>query len=136
MAERETSTDITVTANDVRAACEGMLQLQLYAVFTRPVRGLKPVMEVLERHLAYQISLEKRGVLFAAGPFWTDDEKEWRGEGMVVIRAENLAAARAVADEDPMHASGVRTYEVRPWLINEGTLTLRLEHSTRGFVMT
>ena len=122
-----------VTADDLRAACEGMLQLQLYAVFTRPVSGLKPVMAVLDQHLEYQISMEKSGILFAAGPFWTDDEQEWRGEGMVVIRAKNLAAARAIAAEDPMHASGARTFEVRPWLINEGSLTVRLEHSTRGF---
>ena len=122
-----------VMADDVRAACEGMLQLQLYAVFTKPVGGMKPVMAILEPHLEYQISMEKRGILFAAGPFWTDDEQEWRGEGMVVIRAENLAAARAIAAEDPMHASGVRSFEVRPWLINEGTLTLRLNHSTRSF---
>ena len=70
-----------VMADDVRAACEGMLQLQLYAVFTKPVGGMKPVMAILEPHLEYQISMEKRGILFAAGPFWTDDEQEWRGEG-------------------------------------------------------
>ena len=122
-----------VMADDVRAACEGMLQLQLYAIFTRPVSSMKPVMEKLEEHLEYQISMEKNGILFAAGPFWTDDEQQWRGEGMVVVRAESLDAARAIAEKDPMHASGARTFEVRPWLINEGTLTLRLNHSTRSF---
>ena len=122
-----------VMADDVRAACEGMLQLQLYAIFTRPANGLGPVMEKLEEHLEYQISMEKNGILFAAGPFWTDDEQQWRGEGMVVVRAQSLGAARAVAEKDPMHASGARTFEVRPWLINEGTLTLRLNHSTKSF---
>ena len=122
-----------VMADEVRAACEGMLQLQLYAIFTRPANGLKPVMETLEEHLKYQISMEKDGTLFAAGTFWTDDEQQWRGEGMAVVRAESLEAARAIADNDPMHASGARTFEVRPWLINEGTLTLRLNHSTRSF---
>ncbi len=128
--------ELKVTADDVRAACEGMLQLQLYAVFTKPVNGLKPIMEVLEQHLEFQISLERRGILFGAGPFWSDDESEWHGEGMVVIRAENLAAAKAIAAEDPMHASGARTYEVRPWLVNEGSITIRLSHSTRGFEVT
>lgn len=132
MAEQE----LKVTADEVRDACEGMLRLQLYAVFTRPVNGMKPVMEMLERHLGYQISLEKRGIMFGAGPFWTDDEQEWRGEGMVVIRAENLAAASAIAAEDPMHASGARTFEVRPWLVNEGSLTITLNHSTRSFELT
>ena len=122
-----------VMADDVRAACEGMLQLQLYAIFTRPANGLGPVMEKLEEHLEYQISMEKNGILFAAGPFWTDDEQQWRGEGMVVVRAQSLDEARAIADKDPMHASGARTFEVRPWLINEGTLTLRLNHSTKTF---
>ncbi len=122
-----------VMADDVRAACEGMLQLQLYAIFTRPANGLGPVMEKLDEHLEYQISMEKNGILFAAGPFWTDDEQQWRGEGMVVVRAQSLDEARAIADKDPMHASGARTFEVRPWLINEGTLTLRLNHSTKTF---
>ncbi len=133
MAEQTAVDEPRVMADDVRAACKGMLQLQLYAIFTRPVRGMGPVMEVLEDHLQYQISMEKDGTLFAAGPFWTDDERQWRGEGMVVIRAGSIEAARAVAEKDPMHASGARTFEVRPWLINEGTLTLRLNHSTKSF---
>ena len=40
-----------VMADDVRAACEGMLQLQLYAIFTKPASGMKPVMEMLENHV-------------------------------------------------------------------------------------
>ena len=134
MSEREDG--LTVTADEVREACEGMLRLQLYAVFTRPAKGMKAVMEMLEEHLQYQISLEKRGIMFGAGPFWTDDEREWRGEGMVVIRAESLAAARVIAAEDPMHLSGARTFEVRPWLVNEGTLTITLNHSTCSFELT
>ena len=130
---QEGSEELRVSADEVRDACEGMLRLQLYAVFTRPAAGMGPVMDLLEQHLEYQISLEQRGIMFGAGPFWTDDELEWRGEGMVVIRAENLAAARAIAAEDPMHLSGARTFEVRPWLINEGSVTIRLNHSTRSF---
>ena len=133
MAERTAVDEPRVMADDVRAACEGMLQLQLYAIFTRPVSGMGPVMEILEDHLQYQISMEKDGTLFAAGPFWTDDEQQWQGEGMVVVRAKSLEAARAIAEKDPMHATGARTFEVRPWLINEGTLTLRLNHSTKTF---
>ena len=118
-----------VTAADVREASKGMLQKQLYVVFTKPTRGLGPVMENLEAHLAFQVSLEERGVMFGAGPFWTDDEKDWQGEGMVIVRARDLAEARAIAAEDPMHASGARSFEVRPWLLNEGTLTLKVRYS-------
>ena len=59
--------------------------------------------------------------------------QQWRGEGMTVIRAESLDAARAIAAEDPMHVSGARAFEVRPWLVNEGSLTIRLNHSKRSF---
>ena len=118
-----------IAAADVLEASKGMLQKQLYVVFTKPTRGLGPVMENLEAHLAFQISLEERGVMFGAGPFWTDDEKNWRGEGMVIVRARDVAEARAIAAEDPMHASGARSFEVRPWLLNEGTVTLKVRYS-------
>jgi hypothetical protein len=32
------------------------------------------------------VRLEKEGIMFAAGPNWTDDEKSWEGDGMLVIR--------------------------------------------------
>lgn len=123
----------TVTSDDVKNACEGMLRKQLYAVFTRPADGLGPVLERLEEHLKFQISLEERGIMFGAGPFWTDDEKEWRGEGLVIIRAENIDDAKQIAAEDPMHSSGARVFEVRPWLLCEGSVTIRLNHSTQSY---
>ncbi len=125
--------ELTIKAQDVKDACEGMLRKQFYAVFTRPANGLGPVMEILDEHLKFQISLEERGIMFGAGPFWTDDEKEWRGEGLVIIRADNLDEAKAIAAEDPMHLSGARVFEVRPWLMCEGSVTIKLNHSTRNY---
>ena len=118
-----------VTKEDVLKASSGMLQMQLYVVFTRPTKGLDAVMPVLEEHLEYQVSLEKRGIMFGAGPFWDDTEENWNGEGMVIIRAGSLAEADAIAAADPMHRSGARTYTVRPWLLNEGCLTLTVRYS-------
>ena len=80
-----------VMKEDVMNACEGMLQKQLYVVFTTPTDGLGPVMENVGPHLEYQVSLEERGIMFGAGPFWNDDETEWMGEGMVIVRAGSLA---------------------------------------------
>ncbi len=118
-----------VTAQDVLNASKGMLQKQLYVVFTTPANGLGPVMENVEEHLKFQMSLEERGIMFGAGPFWTDDGKNWNGEGMVIIRAEDIEDARRIAESDPMHASGARTFTVRPWLLNEGTVTVKLRYS-------
>ena len=67
--------------------------------------------------------------MFGAGPFWNDDETEWLGEGMVIVRAASLAEAREIAAADPMHASGARSFTVRPWLMNEGTVTVKIRYS-------
>ena len=104
----------------------GFLAKQLYVIFTTPNNGIGPVMENLKVHLDYQVELEQRGILFAAGPHWTDDEQRWDGEGMVVVRANSLAEAQKIAIDDPMHKSGARSYRVRPWLVNEGGITVKL----------
>lgn len=122
-------TEPVVKAADVLEASKGMLQKQLYVVFTRPANGLGPVMENLEEHLAYQVKLESDGIMVGAGPFWLDDEETWGGEGMVIIRADSLAEARKIAEADPMHASGARSFQVRPWLLNEGTITVKISFS-------
>lgn len=123
--------DPEVTWKDIVERCEsmGMLAKKLYVVFTSPAEGLGKVMENIEEHLAYQHEIEQNGTMFAAGPFATDDESMWQGEGMVIIRADSLAEAEKVAAADPMHSSGARTYRVRPWLMNEGSFTVRVTYS-------
>lgn len=118
-----------VTKQDIMNACEGMLRKQLYVVFTTPTNGLGPVMENVEPHLEYQVELERKGIMFGAGPFWDDKEENWLGEGMVIIRAGSLAEAKEIAAADPMHKSGARSFEVRPWLLNEGTVTIKIDYS-------
>lgn len=122
-----------VPADAVRAASGAMLQKQLYAIFTTPVDGLGAVFANMEDHLAFQIGLEKDGVMYAAGPMWTDDEDHWEGEGLVVVRAASRAEAIAIAERDPMHIAGARRFTVRPWMINEGSVRLRLDYSTQTF---
>ena len=118
-----------IKVEDILNASRGMLQKQLYVVFTTPANGMGPVMANIEAHLKFQIELEKKGIMFGAGPFWTDDEKQWLGEGMVIIRAGSLDEAKKIAATDPMHASGARTFRVRPWLLNEGTVTIKVSYS-------
>jgi uncharacterized protein YciI len=133
MSEEEMIT--SVPAAGVMDASRAMLQKQLYAIFTKPVNGMGPVFEHLEEHLQFQVSLEREGVMFAAGPMWSDDEQSWEGEGMVVVRAGSRQEAIAIAQRDPMHVSGARSFQVRPWLINEGTLTVRLDYSSQTFTL-
>lgn len=117
---------------DVLKACEAMLRKQLYVIFTKPTNGMEPVLANLEQHLTFQIDLEKRGIMFGAGPMWNDAEDAWEGEGMVIVRAASLDEAKAIAATDPMHKAGARSYTVRPWLLNEGTITVKLSYSNGG----
>ncbi len=121
-----------ISAQDVLNASAGCLQKQMYVYFTKPANGLGPVMENLEDHLKFQVELEQKGIMFGAGPFWTDDEQRWEGEGMIIIRADSIAEARKIAESDPMHASGARTFTIRPWLLNEGMVTMKVTYSDGG----
>lgn len=125
----------SVPAKDIIQECQtrGYLAKQLYIVSTRPVNGIGPIMENLAVHLSYQEELEKNGTMFAAGPNWTDDMQEWEGDGTVVYRADSLDHAKEIAARDPMHVNGARTFTVRPWFVNEGTITLEIGFATGRF---
>jgi len=112
-----------------KVSAKGLLAKQLYVIQTRPADGLQAVLDHLEEHLAYQLELEREGIMFAAGPFADDDASRWEGEGMVIIRAAAVEEARKIAAADPMHKSGARTFRVRPWLLNEGSITLKVTYS-------
>lgn len=120
------------TKADIINATKGMLNKDLYVVTTTPTGGMDQVMANLEEHLKFQVKLEQDGIMFGAGPLWADDEHTWNGEGMVIIRAESLAHARQIAESDPMHAAGARSFTVRPWLLNEGSLTVKISYSDGG----
>lgn len=130
-------TQTSVPASEILSLSkkEGFLAAQFYVVMTTPANGMGPVMENIQAHLAFQAALEADGVMFAAGPHWTADEKSWEGDGMVVIRAASMAEARAIAEKDPMHASGARKFTIRPWLINEGTITVKLNYAKGTFAL-
>lgn len=108
---------------------KGVLAKPLYVIFTKPANGLDAVRQHLAEHLQYQKDLEARGITFGAGPFANDSETEWSGEGMVIVRAASMQDARALAEADPMHRSGARTFQVRPWLLNEGSYTVTVRYS-------
>jgi uncharacterized protein YciI len=126
---------MSIAVEDIVKASSMMLQKQLYAIFTSPVDEIGPILANMEDHLAFQVSLEREGILYAAGPMWSDDEKSWEGEGLVVIRAKSRSEAIAIAERDPMHIRGARRFVVRPWMINEGTVTIRLDSSSQTFAI-
>ena len=110
----------------------GDLAKEFFVVESTPLATPEQRMEILPRHLAYQKELEAAGSLFLAGPLSDETGEEMSGGGLIVYRAETLEDARAIADADPMHKEGGRSYTIRKWLVNEGSLTLKVAFSTQG----
>ena len=105
-----------------------MLGKTFFAILTEAAPDTTPeqLRAALPAHLDHQVKLEKDGILFAAGPL---DAEDGSRRGLIVIRAESFAEARGIADTDPFHAEGLRTYTVERWTVNEGSYTVRLTYS-------
>ena len=111
------------------ASERGMLAKQLFVVFTEPTSDLGKVQEARAEHLKYQVEIEQKGIMFAAGPLADDSGERWGGDGMIIIRANSMEEATRIAEADPMHSSGARTFRIRSWLMNEGGFNLRVTFS-------
>lgn len=114
-------------ADRIAELTRGLLRKELYMYITVPAAPASEIQKLLPEHLQYQVRLEKEGVMFAAGPLTNEDGTP--ASGMVVVRASSFVEARAIADADPMHKSGARTYTLRRWMVNEGGLSLRIHYS-------
>ena len=110
-----------------------MLRKELWVITSRPARG-PGTQELLPDHLDYQIKLEREGKLFGAGPVYAETEAIPEG-GMIILRAADIEEARELADADPMHANGARTYTVHKWLLNEGAITFTVRYSDQSTVI-
>ena len=104
-----------------------MLGKHLYVIHTTPIASRDQILPLLPDHLEHQVRLEKSGIMFAAGPMTNEDSSA--AGGLIVIRAESFEAARGIADSDPLHKAGLRTYTIRRWTVNEGCYTVRINYS-------
>jgi len=118
------------------AKTRGALALELYVAVSTPAKEPEEVKAVLPDHLSYQAQLERAGALALAGPMSDQSGELMQGIGLIVYRAESLEAARALAEADPMHSSGARTFVLRCWMINEGSLNLSVGLSTKTISLT
>ena len=111
---------------------EGAFGQRLYIMTTSPVddaaRDAIKSGALRQEHLRYIIGLEKAGVIFAGGPLLDDADKP-SGTGMIVIRADSLDAALEIAERDPMHEKGLRTFTLQGWKVNEGAMNLTITFS-------
>ncbi|ONI78517.1 hypothetical protein BWI15_01205 [Kribbella sp. ALI-6-A] len=96
--------------------------LVVYACFTnRSDASMEEIQKIVPAHKEWAAQREAAGDIFIAGPFLAED-LSYAGEGLIAFRADSLAQAEKLAASDPMHSSGVRTFHVRPWRLNEGLI--------------
>ena len=110
----------------------GSLALELYVVVSSPAKSPEELIKNLPAHLAYQAEQEQSGNLALAGPLSDPTGELIQGEGMIIYRADSLEAAKAIADNDPMHKTGTRDYTIRRWLVNEGSFQLDIKLSAQS----
>jgi uncharacterized protein YciI len=111
-----------------RSMTSGMLGMKLWVITTRTVVEREKTLPYLQAHLEHQVRLEKEGVMFGAGPLRNADGSR-ADLGLIIVRAAGAEEARRIADSDPMHQAGVRTYTLHEWTLNEGRLTVSIDLS-------
>ena len=113
-----------------------LLGKQLFVIFTTPVKDVSEVHRYMDHHIKFQVELEKKGIMFGAGSLVGRDEQRWedyKGGGMIVIRAKSFEDAERITKEDPFHKHGIRKYEIKRWTLNEGKFKVSLNYSKGTF---
>lgn len=106
------------------ARARGSLAFELFVVHSTPESAPEEIKANLKAHLEYQKRLEDQGALAFAGPMSDETGTQMQGMGLIMYRAASFEEARKLAEADPMHKSGARSFTLRRWMINEGSMTL------------
>jgi uncharacterized protein YciI len=122
---------------DARAAelMGKMLRKKLYVLISTPLVPPQKLKPLLATHLDYMVDLEKRGVLFASGPL-TEPDGAPSGHGLTVLRVNDAAEARRIAQAEPFFAQGLRSFELKEWTVMEGMLGVRVNLSDQTVEVT
>lgn len=114
----------------------GALAFELFVVQSTPAKAPEDLKANLPAHLDYQGMLETKGALVFAGPMSDETGTQMQGMGLIIYRAGSMHEARALAEADPMHASGARSYTLRKWMINEGSFSLNVGLSRQSVALS
>ena len=113
-----------------------MGRVPLFAIFMRPTHQYNVSspegQELMRQHLQFQLDLEDRGVLLAAGPLDlktpapvgrpkpAESDPIVDASGMYLVVAASQEAAEAIAASEPFERAGWRTHKLCTWMLNEG----------------
>ena len=121
-------------ADEIEALMRPMLNKRLFVVTWSAVDQPDLIRRHLLEHLRYIVELERSDVLFASGPF-SPTEDVRLGDGMTILRAESADQARAIAEQDPFVRQRARTFSIKQWTINEGSLSVKVKFSDTSVIL-
>ena len=119
-------------SDNARSLLQKMLQKPLYVALRVP-NDLARFGELLEAHLQWAIEADRRGELFASGPFVKEDGLPGALGGMSVLRAATMEDAERILANDPFIREKVYTPIINKWLMMEGEMTVTLRFSDRSY---
>jgi uncharacterized protein len=112
----------------------GMLNKRLF-VMLRACLEPDRVRAHVAAHLRWMIAAERRGLVFASGPFVAEGQPMGAAGGMTILRAANRDEAEAIARQDPFIAEGVYGFEIREWRLMEGSFSVTVRYSEQSRVV-
>ena len=99
---------------------------QFHLIFTEPTDlwdngDMEERAKTGKQHLLWLKQHEQSGLLFGSGPLAPPKEEEQPARfqgGMFIFRVKTLSEAEAIAESEPFHMAGFRTYTIKPWRMN------------------
>lgn len=95
-----------------------------FLILQRAIGDPGRVMPVMERHMTWLSAQLDAGRLVLTGTGQTEDAPI-PDAGFIIARADDFAAAKALADDDPFIREGVRSYELLRISPKNGLLSIR-----------
>jgi uncharacterized protein len=115
----------------IAALLAPMLKQRLFVALNRAQASAEEMLSHVTEHLEYMNSLEEKGVLFASGPFIQPGVLV--GDGLTILQTETFEEARTFMENEPLIKLGFRTFDLRPWELREGRISVTLTVSKSGF---
>ena len=116
---------------NVQAMLAAMLNKPLFVALRQPA-NLTRAGELLQSHLEWAVAAERRGEIFASGPFVAEGTPPGSQGGMTIVRAGSHSEARKILDLDPFVSEGVVTIDLRNWAVMEGGITVSMRFSNQS----
>lgn len=122
------------THQEIEQLLKPMLKMPLFAAISHCVQPADDILPFVPEHLKYMMELEKKGILFASGPFVEPGVVV--GSGLTILRATDLAQAKVYMNEEPLIKRGLRQYQIWPWELREGFIQIGVEFGTGRYNFT